>query len=644
MAALLDLFLPSNDESLIGYLRQLALRNGYNGWHDLVAAFECRPTKRAIDQHALQLFIAFGFPDEQHEHLSNFLTTSYGNGAFNRAGIEPICTECLREHGYQKRQWSHSLVVACPDHRCLLIDQCPNCHAVLDDTRRDIATCICGFDLRHATPAPCTSIQSWISARVVQDMRPYDGIEEIGIANDYKSLAELLFQLAVRIDPETKIRLGGAPVPKTVADSIALLDPIADILCDVRPRLAKHISDRFAAGDQEAFSLSGRLGPWYHMLNGLCQKTGAFPVIWEVFSDAVFDHFDGQIRGQVGLTPSPGKARQHLGVTEAAKLIGVSKPLLVNAIRQKLIKTRTGREGTNYVVTMISRDECLSVMRQRAAWVSRSKACHVLGVSRGVLQHLINADLVTLDTNWERSLFKAGPVQFASVEEILQRLDAPVYSIPAQRALKLEQINARRTVDKKALVQLYQAIFTGAILPVGRDNAAGLSAFSFSEKEVSEYLGSVRLEHAMTLPQLAEATGWKYESVSTWAHDGLLDYESVQLQGRPVRIVTSEALARFRQEWIPVSDIANAGNSKGSAVSRHLENQGVRICGKTVQKNGATRGGIIRLSDLVHLAGLAKRTPVVADATSIASTELADKGICDELLELQASGDHIGGR
>lgn len=615
MSALIDLFLPAQDESLIGFLRRLALRNGYGGWHDLVAAFEIRPTKKAVKEHALQLLMAFGFPEEQRTYLSSYLAAYRDNESFNRSSVEPVCTECLREHGYQRRQWSHSLVIACPEHSTLLIDQCPNCYAVLDDARADVATCTCGFDLREAPLTHCRAIQSWISARVAQDMRTYDGIEEIGSANDYKVLDRLLFQLAVRIDPEVKLRLGGAPVPKTVKEAISLLEPIADILCDIRPRLAKHIAERFAAGDHKSFNLSGRLGSWYQMLNGICQKTGAFPLIWEIFSDAVFDHFDGEIRGQGGLKPSAGKVRQFLGLTEAARFIGISKPLLLNAVRLKQIKTHISRTGLNYVVTMIPRDECQAVMRQRNAWISRNQACRMLGASRGVLTHLMNADLITFDPNWNRSMLKAGPIHSTSVETALQRIGIATEPMPAQRTLKLEQINARLTVDKKALVRLYQAIFMGSIQPVGRGDEEGLAAFNFSEREITEYLGSIKLEHAMTLPQLAETTGWKYESVSTWAREGMLESESVQLQGRPARIVTAQALARFRQEWIPVSDIAIAGGSKGSAVSRHLENHGIHICGQSLQKNGSRRGGLIRLSDLVKLASLAKGSSSISRET-----------------------------
>lgn len=117
------------------------------------------------------------------------------------------------------------------------------------------------------------------------------------------------------------------------------------------------------------------------------------------------------------------------------------------------------------------------------------------------------------------------------------------------------------------------------------------------------------LQNALTLTQLATATGWKYESVAGWAKQSLLETEVAVLQGRQARVVTAPALARFRKEWVPIADLAAAGESKGSAVTKHLADQGIRIWGQTPQKNGAVRGGLIRLSDLVEIAGLTKRSP-----------------------------------
>ena len=154
---------------------------------------------------------------------------------------------------------------------------------------------------------------------------------------------------------------------------------------------------------------------------------------------------------------------------------------------------------------------------------------------------------------------------------------------------------------------MYRAIFSGELLAVGREDAEGLAGLIYSAEEVTRYLGTAALDSALTLNQLALATGWKYASIAGWTKQSLLESELVVLQGKRSRVVTVEGLARFRREWIPVAEIATAVNSKGSAVSKHLETMGITISGLTREKNGAVRGGLIRISDLGHLAGLSGR-------------------------------------
>ena len=439
-------------EHLVGYLRRLAFCNGYRGWRDLVRAVGFKPTKAVLENEIGAIMNALGVPlRKDHSSLLVEKPHRIAENFFQRPRYEPVCVHCLQESESLRREWSHCLVVACPQHQCQLIDRCPHCHEMLENTRMTIAICNCGFDLRYATSPKATPLQCWVSARMTGDMRPLAPIDEIGTTNDYRHLADLLFQLSIRFTPNTKIKPGSATRPQTVEDAVALLGPVLTIFEDLQPRLTSHIEDRFAAGNQSAFNLHGRLGPWFKSIESICKKSGAFPVIWTIFSDAVFDNFDGLIRGQTGLSPSPGKKRKYLGVGEAAKLIGVSKPVLLSAIEKKQMRVRVGREGISYAVHMLSRAECETALHSRSSWISMTEATAFLQISKAVLQHLINAGIVTLDRNWDQSVFKAGPICKDQLVELLERMNGTIQVRTARRTLRLDQIDARRTVDLKAL-------------------------------------------------------------------------------------------------------------------------------------------------------------------------------------------------
>ena len=608
MSGLLVTFPPNKDEGPIGYVRRLALENGYRDWHSLVRAMGLNPSQNALSKNTEQLSRLLGLDPHWISSTWPELTKHGGMSEtfFTRKLSDPVCSACLNESVHLRHAWSHCFVTACPKHQCKLIDQCPSCETPLENIRTHIAQCDCGYDLRSRKIEPASPLECWVSARVMQDTRPIGNVSEVGVSDDYRFFAKLIFQLTVRYDPDVKIRPGKVSRPKTLSDSREFLGPVMCLLEDLPVRFSQHIRDRFQRGPKESFSLSGRLGAWYLNLSQLCQKEKAFPVIWQIFSDSVFENFSGTLRGQAGLCPSTGVTRKYLMLAEAAIFIGISNSAMQSAVRSGSIEERVSRRGTNYRISMLAREDCENVRAIRGQWISVIQAAQGLSVSVSILQNLMHAGIVSYDSKWESSPFKSGPILGEQMAELVPCLTGFMQYRQVNDRLRFTQLTARRTVDKKALITLYKAIFAGEIHAVDWDQKGGLGGFIFSTAEVKQYLGSAALLNAMTLTQLEKVTDWKYECLSRWTELKYLESESVTLQGRPARVVTVEALAKFRRTWIPVSDIASEMKSKGSAITRRLEKLGISILGQTNPVNGARRGGVIALNDLYVLAGLAK--------------------------------------
>lgn len=108
----------------------------------------------------------------------------------------------------------------------------------------------------------------------------------------------------------------------------------------------------------------------------------------------------------------------------------------------------------------------------------------------------------------------------------------------------------------------------------------------------------------MSISQLAKATGWKDESISHWINQQLLEAEQIQLRGQPCRVITPEQLLRFRQTFIPLSDLAKSMGTRSSSLIDKLAD--VDIVGAKKLPNGAQRGALIRIADLGRwaMAGL----------------------------------------
>ena len=109
----------------------------------------------------------------------------------------------------------------------------------------------------------------------------------------------------------------------------------------------------------------------------------------------------------------------------------------------------------------------------------------------------------------------------------------------------------------------------------------------------------------MSIQQLAKATGWKWESIQNWVDEGLLASELIQRRGQPCRVVLPHQLLAFRQAYVPLADLARAMGTRSSALSRLLP--GVELVGAKQLRDGAMRGGLIRIADLGRLAILGAR-------------------------------------
>jgi hypothetical protein len=158
---------PKPDESLVSYILRLTIMNGYAtpAW-----------IMRSIGLDGDQLCHGFTFlfkPPSDLKLLSEATGVSISTlaslkyaptGMFGaiplfsffgsslpRSVIRPVrpkvCPRCLRQAGYYRRIWDSVFVTACPEHECLLIDECPNCGWKFSWTLSDLSgICRCDYD------------------------------------------------------------------------------------------------------------------------------------------------------------------------------------------------------------------------------------------------------------------------------------------------------------------------------------------------------------------------------------------------------------------------------------------------------------------------------------------------------------------
>lgn len=589
---------PPRDESGFGYYRRLSAMNAMWSWRDLAGMANVARTRNALinsPEHAAGML---GLEPAWTQRALVLEQSCRKWRGLRRIRTDAICPACLVEAPFIRRHWEHAFVTACARHRLTLLDRCDACGEHLSQDRRRVDQCDCGRDLTAITASSCTDSQRWLAALVESGGQASDGHGPVQQAVDLDKLFLVVRTLCLFVDPEAPPPRRNAASPKSVAEALELLRPLEHLLSNWPTAFEHHVTERIAAGRPDARTLRSLLGPWYAHLKRACATGGLRP-----FLESIVRVGAKEFHGALGLDSAGNVVMELTGyrrIAKAARDLGVGRDTLLKAAQAGLVAHRTSRFGTRGVVYEIPDAEVHRVHARRQEWISEEEAAVFAAVSPAVLHHMSAADVITTDRNWRHDVFKGGPVLRASLVELHQRVNASAGrpSSVGQRLVSWAQLTSRRMGDAGAIQTAMRAAAAGSLAAV--KSVRYIGAAQFLRDDVQPYFGTPLLEAGMSIHQLSNATGWKWESIAHWIELGLLEAGSIVLRGQPCRVVAPEHLLRFRQTYIPVADLARAMGTTSTALSDQLF--GLDIMGAKLLPNGTRRGGLLRLAELGHRA------------------------------------------
>lgn len=601
--SLLVTYPPHADESGLGYYRRLAADNVLLGWHELAGMAGASRSASALLEQADHVAGQLGLEREwtQCARQQDLVRRSWGR--LYRSQADAVCPACLADAPYLRHHWAHAYVTACPEHRIQLVDRCDDCGQPLSAHRPHIDRCECGHDLLRLPRRASTPTQHWLSALIASGGEQTGHVEPGLRGVDLGTLGQVVATLCLAADPTQPMARRAAAFPQSVAAAVDFLAPLEGLLADWPIGFRKHVASRIAVGKPDARTLNTLLGPWYIELRKRCQHTALEPFL-NVIIDVAAEQFDGLIGLDSAKTLAEA-ATDYVRTPDAAKAIGVSESRLHKAFEDGECAYRTRRTGTRGRVYEVPRDEVKRIQEQRSEWISGEIACELAGVSPVVLERMMAAGVIRSDVHWRNDLLKGGLVASASIQILADgiRAAAETTGIREPDTLSWSELTSRRLGDKRAIESVMKAIADGKVKAIATGRRLGDSVFR--RKDVAEYFGTPLLESGMSVQQLSKLTGWKWETISYWMDEGLLEAESVVIQGRPCRVVLPHQLLTFRQSYIPLADLARSMGTKSSALTKLLP--GLELVGAKPLPGGAMRGGLVRIVDLCRLAMLGAR-------------------------------------
>jgi hypothetical protein len=587
----------------MGYYRRLSGDNALFSWRDLTDTAGVERSRRALLMRTDEVARNLGLEPAWTESARQKEDLCRDWGRLHRAQSDAVCPACLAESAYLRHPWEHAYVTACPQHRLRLVDQCNACGKHLSPERLYIGLCACGHDLGSLPRVPATQAQQWLSTLMASHGRQSGSTKPVLHDVDTNVLVKVIRTLCLHAGPKPPGLSRGAAVPKSVAEAVEFLAPLEALLTDWPMGFRAHVAQRIAAGRKDARTLNTLLGDWYISLRKLCQGTTLEPLL-HIILDVAAEKTDC-VLGLDSAKAMAEEATGYLRAPDAAKAIGVSVSRLHDAIQAGECAHRTRRTGTRGQVYEIPCAEVERIQQQRAGWISDSTACELASVPPVVLERMKAAGVIRSDIRWREDLLKGGPVERPSLLDLYARVDrwAAPTAVADDATLTWAELTSRRMGEKQAIESLMQAVANGDVKAVA--HARTLGELSFLRADVSRYFGTPLLEAGMSIQQLAKATGWKWESIAHWVDEGLLASESIQRRGQHCRVVLPHQLLAFRQTYVPLADLARGMGTKSSALSKLLS--GIELVGARHLRDGAIRGGLIRMAELGRLAVLGAR-------------------------------------
>lgn len=79
-----------------------------------------------------------------------------------------VCPKCLKESNYARKIWDLAAYTCCPEHKTLLIEECPNCKRKISWNRPRVNICTCGCDWRYVALPEVSEAEMTLSRLILR--------------------------------------------------------------------------------------------------------------------------------------------------------------------------------------------------------------------------------------------------------------------------------------------------------------------------------------------------------------------------------------------------------------------------------------------------------------------------------------------
>lgn len=595
---------PHKDEGLSGWFTRVAWHVGVVSANALVRAMgiKSRPHYSLRDDDLSLVAEQTGIEVDVLKAINPRL--KHPDPAFNlalryRDHRQPICPDCVLEHGYARAIWSNPMAPVCARHKRRLIDTCPHCLAPLKTDAPNLLTCgVCFGQLKNAQVIAASTIHCELAAFISGDT-PAGELLPPGLTEPkrFDALLDHIFGMGLSVG----VRRGKRVACQSVAEAIDRVSEVAEVLQDWPNGLH--------TATERLIELRGRASSGVNTLTG-----GWFSSVCRQFPEPHFAWFR-RAQAQYLIEHHPTlvnrRTRQLMHdvtgesvwvtVTEAAALLNTRASALRTSLELGQIPGRVIEGGTSNSSFLMQRSTVRALQQEKGKWLDNTALRALLGTGKVQTQRVLASKLIRIRENNEQGWLGHLRFHAEDARDLLNRLFStcrhlPVTPITQLRSLAdFEVVKGRTEAD---VIRIYECVLSGRVKPYAEDpSQIGINRYLFWVPELLESLPKELPEATVSAGEAAFWLGIKGDDLVRMARGGRIRAQRIGSGQGYMTTFAINDLLQFAIDNIALARMANDFETTSTALEKRLQALGCRV-ESTPRKDGVRTALTVSAQDV----------------------------------------------
>lgn len=592
---------PKVGEGLESYLLRMADHNGLLGIRELLRPIPGFTMNKSIFTYIEQIA---EITVQDARDLANLrrIEQDHSNliqDRHYRIMTTPVCPMCLKEHGYAKQIWQHTLCTACSEHGVRLVESCDVCGNEIAKDRYHLKACNCGRDLTLIKTTKISNAEKWINRRLAMDITPCPPMSDLGNTSptQWRNFVSLVDFLYAHSRHNQNLSNGKTLKPKSLAQSVAIVQDILPLFEDYPNRINELVKFRLDLVRPDSFSAEQRLGYWIKKLTNLC-GSGRYSGFIRAVRDAVTLHSDGKYH--INEKVATMENSRYLSVAQLARQLRIHEQTVMGMVKRGLLKYVEIPHELKTRSILIEKSSATEIDQFLRSFMTKADAMRVTGLSRKSIEYFIEYGIFeALDAEMV-GLNSSRAISATSIDAFTQKLATDVQTKDGPK-MKLKDFCARMTTNTAIHRALYMALIDGSLTVASSTNQKKLGDLEFLESDVRKILQSGEEEPLLKIVDVANILRIKDEVIRGWVKQGIIRSVESKIRGQKINFIPVSALAEFQQTYIVLSTLADKLGTSSRMILRAIESQGLKTVGSFEVGEGVSRGYLIEVTQLGKL-------------------------------------------